>query len=492
MEWVTNQTAAARQAVQDTLTVVGHGVKPSNPVLTSGRIGALARSNSFLWLETNLRVFEHYGRVVPVPVGRRATRATALLAVAVDIISGYALLQQRGRLPGSLAPAQDWEWQHERSARRIRDTAAALGGTLIKACQFASTRPDILPAAYIETLATLQDHVPAESWPVVRRAISRELGRPPRDIFRWIDHQPLASASIAQVHRATLQDGREVVIKVQHPGIGDVMAGDLSLLRVIVNGIATLAPAVRLQPILDHLEQTLPLELDFKREAWAMRELRAALRHRKDVIVPEPILEFSTERLLTMDYVEGIKITDKSTLAKAGLDADAVARLLNDVYAEQMLRLGWLHADPHPGNLLVQAGSEGPRLVLLDHGLTVPLPATLVAALEEIVRALHAGDLSRLADALRRAGMPLDAEVDVQALLQIVGVLLDQPESHGRSNALEIGQRLGHGIGAIPSDLILVGRALGLLDGVTRQLDPGLDTLEIISGYVDNANTVSS
>jgi ubiquinone biosynthesis protein len=185
-----------------------------------------------------------------------------------------------------------------------------------------------------------------------------------------------------------------------------------------------------------------------------------------------------------MDYVEGIKITDKAALAQAGLSVHAIARLLNDVYAEQMLRLGWLHADPHPGNLMVQAGDEGPRLILLDHGLTVPLAPTLVAALEEMVRALHAGDLARLADALRRAGMPLDAEVDITTLLEIVGVLLDQPENHRRNNALDIGQRLGHGIGSIPSDLILVGRALGLLDGVTRQLDPSLDTLQIISGYV--------
>jgi predicted unusual protein kinase regulating ubiquinone biosynthesis (AarF/ABC1/UbiB family) len=249
---------------------------------------------------------------------------------------------------------------------------------------------------------------------------------------------------------------------------------------------------VRLQPILDHLEQTLPLELDFKREAWAMKELRTALRHRQDVIVPEAIPELCTERLLTMDYVEGIKITDKSALAQAGVATDAVARLLNDVYAEQMLRLGWLHADPHPGNLLVQAGSGGPRLVLLDHGLTVPLAPPLITALAEMVRALHAGDLPRLAGALRQAGMPLDAEVDIATLLEIVGVLLDQPESHGRHHALDIGQRLGHGIGSIPSDLILVGRALGLLDGVTRQLDPGLDTLGIISSYVDDGADIST
>jgi ubiquinone biosynthesis protein len=203
-----------------------------------------------------------------------------------------------------------------------------------------------------------------------------------------------------------------------------------------------------------------------------------------------------------MDFVEGIKITNRAGLLEAGLDPHEVAQLLNDVYAEQMLRLGWLHADPHPGNLLVRAGPKGPELVLLDHGLTLQLSPALVGALREMVRALHEGDLDSLADALRRAGMPLDAQVDFQTLLQIVGVLLldqsveDQDHQGGEhsapKNAVEIGQSLGRGLGYIPADLILVGRALGLLDGVTKQLDPDLHALEIISGYVAPDTTLSS
>jgi predicted unusual protein kinase regulating ubiquinone biosynthesis (AarF/ABC1/UbiB family) len=226
-----------------------------------------------------------------------------------------------------------------------------------------------------------------------------------------------------------------------------------------------------------------------------MTGLQGALQHRQDVVIPEVIWELSTPRLLTMDFIEGIKITDRAALLEAGLDPHSIAQLLNDVYAEQMLRLGWLHADPHPGNLLVRVGPKGPQLVLLDHGLTLQLSPALVGALREMVRALHEGDLASLADALRRAGMPVDAEVDLETLLQIVGVLLlDRPAAedenhqggaeHAPKNAVEIGQSLGRGLGYIPADLILVGRALGLLDGVTKQLDPNLQALEIISGYV--------
>ena len=249
-----------------------------------------------------------------------------------------------------------------------------------------------------------------------------------------------------------------------------------------------------MQPILDHLEQTLPLELDFGREARVMTGLRAALQHRQDVIIPEVIWELSTPRLLTMDFIEGIKITNRTALLEAGLDPHKIAYLLNDIYAEQMLHLGWLHADPHPGNLLVRAGPKGPVLVLLDHGLTLQLSPALVGALQKMVRALYEGDLTSLAGALRQAGMPLDAQVDLDTLLQLVGVLLlDQPmgeEDHQQAqqrapkNAVEIGQSLGRGLGSIPADLILVGRALGLLDGVTKQLDPDLHALEIISGYI--------
>ncbi len=481
MEWITRQTASAKEALDDTRAVVGRSMKPA-PVVVSGRLGALARSNTFLWMETNLRALEHYSRAVPV--GRRVTRAWILLTLAADLISGYALLEQCGRLSKSLSGPEDWIWQHQRGALHFRDTAAELGGTLIKAGQFASTRPDILPVEYVRTLASLQDHVPAQPWPVMRRAIERELGRRPEEVFRWIDHRPLASASIAQVHRAILPAGRQVAVKIQYPGIKEVIASDLTILQTIVSGVRQIAHGVQLQPILDHLAETLPLELDFNREAEAMACLRAALEHRDDVIIPKVVWELSTPRLLTMDYTPGIKITDLPALEAAGLSPHDVAILLNDVYGEQMLRLGRLHADPHPGNLLVRRGPAGtPQLVLLDHGLTVELSPALMAALQEMVRALSAGDLGRLAEALRKAGMPLDADVDIASLLQIVGVLLNQPHEQGKDSVLEVGQRFGQGIGHIPVDLILVGRALGLLDGVTRQLDPDLQALAVICGY---------
>jgi ubiquinone biosynthesis protein len=161
--------------------------------------------------------------------------------------------------------------------------------------------------------------------------------------------------------------------------------------------------------------------------------------------------------------------------------------VLNDVYAEQMLHLGILHADPHPGNLLVQ---PGPRLVLLDHGLTVQLAPSLVAALRKMVQALAVGDFDALIKALEEAGLQLDEHVDLAMLLQLVGVLLgneqatESDETAGDEDAVTAGLQLGKSIGTIPTDLLLVGRALGLLDGITKQLDPSMDTIEIIAHFV--------
>jgi len=347
-------------------------------------------------------------------------------------------------------------------------------------------RPDILPTPYVESLSKLQDRVPPHPWSEIASVIRQELGREPNEIFEWIETEPVAAASIAQVHRARLYDGREVAVKVQYPGIVNIIDTDLTVLQRIVELVGRLYPTIQLQPILDYLKETLPLELDFRREAKAMAELRVALLHRRDVVIPESIQELSTERLLVMEFINGIKITDRTALLDAGISPSTVARLLNDVYAEQIFRLGMLHADPHPGNLFVQSG---PRLVLLDHGLTVPLKSSLVQALGEMVRALLVADFERLTKALTQAGMQFDKQVDISTLLQLVGVLLGGEQDKTTMDTLDVGQQLGKSIGRIPVELILMGRALGLLDGITKQLDPDINALEIVADYVSEMAT---
>jgi len=476
--WVLDQ--AVRHAIEETWAVFTNGTTP-NPALFLARLTDLARSNAFLWTEAGLSVQEHATRVVPV--GQSLSRSLVMATVAADIFVGYTTLGERAKWLPALVKPRDWELQHQRSANRILETAISLGGALIKACQFASTRPDLLPAVYIRTLAPLQDRMPPRSWSEIEKAITRELGQRPTDVFAEIEREPVAAASIAQVHRARLHDGREVAVKVQYPDIENLVATDLAVLEQIVKAIARLAPAIQLQPIVDYLKETLPLELDFTYEAESMTSLRAALAHRADALVPAVMPDLSTEHLIVMEYIHGIKITDREALEQAGISPHEVAWLLNDLYADQMLHLGILHADPHPGNLLVQ---PGPRLVLLDHGLTVSLAPSLVDSLRQLVQALTSGDFGGVSGALAEAGLRLDGEVDITTLLNLVGVLLgkDQPGESGEDvDAVDVGMQIGKSIGTIPTDLLLVGRTLGLLDGITKQLDPGMDTLEIVAHY---------
>jgi len=479
MLWNLDQREVVGRAIEDAQAVFKVKGELRDPLAFVARLGDLIRSTNFLWLEAYCKMLEHYSRVTHL--GQQSSRELTLGTLAADILTSYMVVKERGRWSSCLVQPEDWELQHRRSASRILDTAAALGGTLIKACQFASTRPDILPASYVHALSKLQDRVPPHPWSEIARTMREELGRSLNEVFEWIEQEPVAAASIAQVHRARLHDGREVAVKVQYSDIRRIIATDLAVLQRIVKLVARLFPHVRLQPILDYLKETLPLELDFKREAEAMTELRVALQHRTDVLVPKEIPELSTNRLLVMEFIDGIKITDRTALLQAGISPHAVAQLLNDVFAEQVFRLGILHADPHPGNLFVQ---PGPKLVLLDHGLTVHLKPTLVHALSKMVQALLVGDFGRLTEALAEAGLRFDKEVDIATLLQLVGVLLSGEQDTSAVDTSAIGQQLGKSIGHIPVDLILMGRALGLLDGITKQLDPGLDTLAVITGYI--------
>ena len=447
------------------------------------RAGDLARSQWFLWAWATFAAGERLGRVVtpglssPTPSPRTALIGT----MTSDLYLAYAALLERARWSARLVRSEDWELAHRRGAGRLLDTAEALGGTLIKAGQFASTRPDLLPAPYVETLSSLQDRVPPQPRTVIEEAVARDLGRPISEVFSEFDGRPIAAASVAQVHRARLRDGREVAVKVQYPEVAALIEADLDALEAIFEVVARLEPQIQLQPIADYLRWTLPLELDFRREAGAIEELRRALAHRDDVVIPEVIEDLTTERLLVMGLVEGVKITDRAALHEAGIVPREVAELLNDAYADQLFRRGVFHADPHPGNLLVQPVRGRPRLVLLDHGLTLALDTPFVAALEDMVGAMRSGDLAALKEALGEAGLPVANDTDLDTLLQLVGVLLGGEP--GDSSFEGLGRKLAASVRDIPPKLLLAGRAIGLLDGVTRQLDPDLDALEIVARY---------
>src|SRR5690606_17209018 len=254
--------------------------------------------------------------------------------------------------------------------QRVRMMLEDLGTTFIKLGQMLSGRPDLIPEELIKELERLQDFTPTFDGSLAIRRIEEDLGQPIGNVFKHFESVPLASASIGQVHRATLHDGRQVVVKVQRPDIQDQIEVDMDILRALAKLAEKYREEVRHynpQAIVSALERTMELELDFKHELGNIRLFRKnAIERNSRVIIPEPLEEYSSTRILTMEYVEGFKINDLDAYATFGISPEKVAMKAMNSFFEQVFVDGFFHADPHPGNVLVD--KEG-RLVYLDFGM---------------------------------------------------------------------------------------------------------------------------
>jgi predicted unusual protein kinase regulating ubiquinone biosynthesis (AarF/ABC1/UbiB family) len=327
---------------------------------------------------------------------------------------------------------------------------------------------------------------------VIRRSVERELGRPLDSVFRSFSPRPIAAASLAQVHEAWLLDGTRVAVKVQYPEIEALVRSDLANLRLLFRAVGVVERDLDLMPLVDELGTQVPLELDFVNEGHNAEAAAGLFRGRTDVVVPAVHWEWTTRRVLVMEFVEGIKITDLEGLRAAGVDPDRVARLLVEAYLEQVLVAGFFHADPHPGNLFVQPA--GPRLVLLDFGLTKRLPEHFREHLVELALALLREDPAALARAFLALGFETrDGRAD--SLVEIARVFLEgakemRERPGSRADTVErlrreLPERIrANPIVRVPSHVVLLGRVLGLLSGVGRSLGAELDLVEILVPYV--------
>ena len=390
-------------------------------------------------------------------------------------------------------PDMDARWSefHRSSARSILELALQLRGLILKGCQFMGARADVLPPEYVQVLEKLQDRVPAKSFRIVHDTVSTELGRPLEEVFAEFDPAPIAAASLAQVHEARLHDGRRVAVKVQYPDIGDQVRGDLANLRMLFRALGYLEPDFDILPIVDELGSQIPRELDFENEGRNAEAIAELLAHRADVATPTIVWEHTRRRVLVMEFLDGIKITDEAGLRAAGVDPAWAARTLVDVFAEQILSHGHFHADPHPGNLLIDP--RGPRLLLLDFGLTKELPDTFRQGVLGFVAALMRGEIDEMGDALADLGFEVrdgstEALRDVAALILRIGQETREhgsldPESLARVRE-EIPRRVRENpIVRIPHHLVLLGRTIGLLSGVSRSLGATVDLFQVAVPY---------
>jgi predicted unusual protein kinase regulating ubiquinone biosynthesis (AarF/ABC1/UbiB family) len=384
-----------------------------------------------------------------------------------------------------------WSTFHRGSARQIHTLALDLRGLVLKGCQFIGARADVVPPEYVDVLSRLQDRVPPRPFDVVRDTVESELGRSLEDVFEAFAPRPIAAASLAQVHEARLRGGRRVAVKVQYPEIAEQVRGDLANLRALFRAVGWIERDLDLLPIVNELGAQMPRELDFEAEGRNAEAVARRLRHRKEVAIPEILWEHTRRRVLVMEYMDGIKITDREALRAAGVDPTWVTHTLVDVFAEQILAHGFFHADPHPGNLFVQP--EGPRLVLLDFGLAKELPDGFRVGVMRLVAALLRADVDAMTDALGALGFETrsatrDALRDVAELVLRVGVEVRErgsldPESVARLRD-EIPARVrANPLVRIPHHLVLVGRTLGLLSGVSREIGGKVDLLRVAAPW---------
>ncbi len=395
--------------------------------------------------------------------------------------------------------AQRWHRFNRSSARSVYTAAIELRGLVLKGCQFMGTRSDLLPREYVETLSKLQDRVPPRPFHVVRETVERELSCRLDDVFERFSTRPIAAASLAQVHDARLHNGERVAVKVQYPEIAALVRGDLANLRALFRAVDFLEGEFDLMPLVEELRTYVPRELNFVNEGRNAETVARQFKDRDDVGVPRIHWELTTRRVLVMDFVEGIKITDLAALRAADLDPARVAEVLARAYCEQILNHGFFHADPHPGNLLVQrTASGGPRIVFVDFGLSKDLPPRFREGAIEFASALLKGDADAMGEALFDLGFET-RDQKAESLREIASLVLELAQRYRegvvrkeRDFVERFGREIPERVRAnpvvrIPTHLVLLGRVLALLSGVNRSLDTRIDLAPIILPYVMGA-----
>jgi ubiquinone biosynthesis protein len=371
-------------------------------------------------------------------------------------------------------------------ARRFRTALEELGPTFAKLGQILSTRPDLLPPAFIEELATLQDSVPPLTQEEVVRVMEEELGVPWEDVFESIVPQPMAAGTIAQVHRATLTGGERVVIKVQRPTAREDILRDLGLLKLFAEKTAD-RPAFRqvvdMNAIFEHLSVSLQRELDFQQEAANIARMRAVLEGYSRLDVPGVWTEFSTARLLVMEEIQGVPIR-QAPLGEARKEA---ARQLLESYYRQILTDGFFHADPHPGNLLWWKDT----IYFLDFGMIGELGPEVRELLMLLLMSFWQEDVPFLTDVtLMIAGQDQRADIDVAGFQEELGSLMARYR-HLSLKEIQLGPILQeiteiairHDV-ALPASLALTGKALAQMQLATAELDPTLDPFSVAGEFL--------
>ena len=371
---------------------------------------------------------------------------------------------------------------------RIRMAAEDLGPTFVKLAQILSNRPDIIPEGLVKEFEKLQDRVAPFEFEKAKRIIERETNMKLEEVFEWFDEKPLASASIGQVHKARLKTGEDVVIKIQRPEVADIIDRDLQIVKDVVQradrylkkqGILQADEAVRA------FERGMLKELDYRNEARNIERFRSTYKFRKDFYIPKVYREFSTDKILIMEYVSGCKITDMDQLIKWGIDPKVIVEKGMDIYLTMIFEFGYFHGDPHPGNILVR---EDGTIIILDFGMIGQLMKKDKYAFAGIFIAMARNDAREMANSL----IKLSVEHNITDMRQFVYDLNDLIEDYAyldvsESSIQDVIQRLQKIMYeykiTVPGGIFIIFRAFAILEGIGKKMHPGFRTYDFIRPY---------
>lgn len=377
-------------------------------------------------------------------------------------------------------------------AERMRLALEELGPSFIKLGQLLSTRPDLLPKSYITEFAKLQDMVPSFSFEEVRNQIHVELGGEIEQLFSSVETEPIAAASIAQVHRARLTSGEAVVIKVRRPAIVELVETDIDVLM----GLAFLAerhlPGSDIYDpvgVVREFARTIRREMDFSREGHTIEKIAGNFAGDNTLYFPKVFWERTSKGVLTLEFIDGIKVSDLSALKNAGLDRALIARRGADAFLKMVLVHGFFHGDPHPGNVFILPENT---ICLLDYGMVGRLDNQLKGYLLDLLLAITGRDVDEVVSLLSYSG-DLPDQLNMRALKRDLSEFIDSYYELPLQE-IEVGRMLMEFIEIITTyhikfqpDLMLLSKALITVEGMGRELDPRFDMIEHVRPFMESA-----
>jgi predicted unusual protein kinase regulating ubiquinone biosynthesis (AarF/ABC1/UbiB family) len=410
------------------------------------------------------------------------------VSLFLRVLLSYKLLGLRNFLATPERKRERLKRLHAKNAALLRGKMIEQRGVLIKIGQFMSSRVDLLPEEYTDELSKLQDQVPPAPIADIKKRVTEELG-PMDEVFSSFDEEPLASASLGQVHKACLRHGDCIVVKVQYPGIEEIIAADMRTLKFVIRILRLLYRQINLDVIYSEFSRIVLEELDYIQEGKNAEAFRRNFAENPKIRIPVVYWPFTTTKVLTLEYLGGVKITDFDEIDRLGIDRKEVARLLAEAYAQMFFSDGLFHGDPHPGNIFVR---PGPEIIFVDFGMVDRISAPKREGLRRAFSAIVERDARGLVRALVDMGfIPLTR--DIQPLVQFVDKLLQKyrdisPQEFKALDIEEIGRDI---MGAlqlnpsiqIPNDFILFGRVVGMLNGLGSRLDPDTNIIEISAPF---------